>query len=334
MSAAVPPVYLHSENQLVVNSEPVIQVDNLRKTYREGVFKRRKVHALQSVSLQVPRGEIYGLLGPNGAGKTTLIKILLGIVKKTEGDASVLGQRAGELAARRRIGYLPENHRIPRHLTGRSALQFYGSLNGLSSTEIRQRSPELLSRVGLIGRERDRVSGYSKGMLQRLGLAQAMLHRPDLIILDEPTDGVDPVGRKDIREVLRELADGGTSIFLNSHLLQEIELVCESVAILTKGAVRKTGSVRDLTAAIAESPIVFRIATTRPAAEQCFTGVSVSRVDDTAEGVLDVHANIPEQSEIDRLIDEIRRREISLLSMKRRDLTLEEAFLKIVKESD
>ena len=318
----------------MVMAESVIQVHDLRKVYRSGLLKRRTVNALEGVSLDVPQGQIYGLLGPNGAGKTTLIKVLLGIVRKTSGDARVLGYAAGEIAARRKVGYLPENHRIPRHLTGSTALEYYGCLSGLSAAEVKRRAPELLDRVGLTGRERDRVSGYSKGMQQRLGLAQAMLHRPDLIILDEPTDGVDPVGRKQIREVLRSLADEGASIFLNSHLLQEIELICDRVAILSHGSVRRTGSVNELTSAIADSPMVFRIATDRTTAEDCFELSTVSKVEDVVEGVLDVHARLPEQHQVDSVVDVLRSRGVSLLSMKRRDLTLEEAFLQIVRESD
>jgi len=169
-------------------------------------------------------------------------------------------------------------------------------------------------------------------MQQRLGLAQAMLHQPDLIILDEPTDGVDPVGRKEIRDVLRGLADSGTSIFLNSHLLQEIELICESVAILTSGSVRQTGSVKELTEAIGESPMLFRVATDRSTAESCFEGVNVSKVEDTAAGVLDIHAVVPEQAQVDHVVDRLRRDGISLISMNRRDFTLEEAFLRIVED--
>ncbi len=318
----------------MVTTEPVIQVQNLTKTYREGILRRRTVKALDGVTLEVPRGRIYGLLGPNGAGKTTLIKILLGIARKSSGDARVLGASAGDVTSRQRIGYLPENHRIPRHLTGNTALEFYGCLSGLPLAEVRRRSPELLDQVGLLGRERDRVSGYSKGMQQRLGLAQAMLHSPELIILDEPTDGVDPVGRKQIREVLKRLADNGTSIFLNSHLLQEIELVCESVAILTKGAVRKTGSVQELTAAIADSPMVFRIATDCATAKKCFAEAVGFSCADVAEGVVDVSVETPQQVDVDRCVDALRSNGVSLLSMKRRDLTLEEAFLEIVRESE
>ena len=218
-----------------LSAELVIETANVSKSYRRGFWGKNSFTALNDVSLQVPRGEIYGLLGPNGAGKTTLIKILLGIIRKSAGNATVLGHAAGSMEARRRIGYLPENHRIPRHLTALTALEYYGSLSGMSMSAIRAERMKLLEVVGLRGRERERVSGYSKGMLQRLGLAQAMLHRPDLIVLDEPTDGVDPVGRREIRDVLKQLADQGHSIFLNSHLLQEIELICSSVAILNHG---------------------------------------------------------------------------------------------------
>jgi len=316
-----------------VPTEPVIQVKDLEKTYRSGVFRRRTLHALQKVTLEVPQGEIYGLLGPNGAGKTTLIKVLLGIVRKSAGDATVLGRRAGDVEARRKIGYLPENHRIPRHLTGSTALEYYGCLSGLSVAEVHRRAPELLDVVGLKGREKDRVSGYSKGMQQRLGLAQAMLHKPKLIILDEPTDGVDPVGRKEIREVLRRLAADGATVFLNSHLLQAIELICENVAILTNGQVRKTGSVKELTQALEESPLIFRVAANEATVRAGIDSEIIQAVHDVGDGVVQFDAGSGDQATVDRTVDALRRADISILSMRRRDLTLEEAFLEIVKES-
>ena len=316
----------------MVSTAPVIHVKDLQKTFRSGVFRRRTLHALQKVTLEVPQGRIYGLLGPNGAGKTTLIKVLLGIVRKSAGDATVLGLRAGHVAARRKIGYLPENHRIPRHLTGSTALEYYGCLSGLSIAEVHRRAPALLDVVGLNGREKDRVNGYSKGMQQRLGLAQAMLHKPELIILDEPTDGVDPVGRKEIREVLRRLASEGATIFLNSHLLQEIELICESVAILTNGQVRKTGSVKELTEAVEESPLIFRVMGDEVTVRECFGSQTVNAFHNIGEGVVQVDAALGNQAAVDRTVDSLRRANISILSMRRRDLTLEEAFLEIVKE--
>ena len=174
--------------------------------------------------------------GAHGAGKTTLIKVLLGVVRRSAGQASLLGHPAGDRRGRIHVGYLPENHRIPRHHTGNSALSYYGSLSGLSLKEIRRRRPALLETVGLAKWGDSSVKKYSKGMLQRLGLAQAMLHEPDLLILDEPTDGVDPLGRSELRRVAAAESAGKT-VFLNSHLLQEVELVCDRVAILNHGEV-------------------------------------------------------------------------------------------------
>ncbi|MDX1961868.1 MAG: ABC transporter ATP-binding protein [Pirellulales bacterium] len=226
----------------------VISVSRLTKTFVSGWWKPRLVPALGGVTLSVSRGEIFGLLGPNGAGKTTLIKVLLGIVRKTAGQAEILALPAGSLAARRRIGYLPENNRIPRHHTAATALEYYGGLSGLSPRQVKERQPALLDLVGL-GRWADTpVRQFSKGMQQRLGLAQAILHDPELVILDEPTDGVDPVGRAELRDVLLRLKQAGKTIFLNSHHLQEMELVCDQVAIMNKGEVVRQGRLAELTA--------------------------------------------------------------------------------------
>ncbi len=313
-----------------LNTDFVIQTSDVSKIYRSGLFGRKKFHALKGVSLNVPRGKIYGLLGPNGAGKTTLIKILLGIVRKTGGSASVLGMVAGSRAARRQIGFLPENHRIPRHLTANTALEYYGSLSGLSMSEIRKRRPELLDAVGLRGRENDRVAGYSKGMLQRLGLAQSMIHKPQLIVLDEPTDGVDPVGRREIREVLQRLASEGHSVFLNSHLLQEIELVCDSVAILNHGQCLLTGTVKELKAALKDSTVFLQVrgqeAAVRKAASP-FVGAVIRTA--TADA-FEVEVAIPSQQELDRLIDTLRADNVSIWQIARREKTLEEVFMNIV----
>lgn len=312
------------------NSDFVIHTTDVSKTYRSGFFGRKSFQALKGVSLQVPRGTIYGLLGPNGAGKTTLIKILLGIVRKTGGNATVLGHAAGSRAARREVGYLPENHRIPRHLTANTALEYYGALSGLSISEIRQQRPSLLESVGLRGREKDRVSGYSKGMLQRLGLAQAMIHKPQLIVLDEPTDGVDPVGRREIREILQRLAADGHSIFLNSHLLQEIELVCDSVAILNRGQCLLTGTVKDLKAALKDSAVLLQLRGAESAVRNAtghLAGVTMRTV--TADA-FEVEARISSQSELDQLIDQLRADKISIWQVTRREQTLEEVFMNIV----
>jgi ABC-2 type transport system ATP-binding protein len=206
-----------------------------------------KIEALRGVSLTVARGEVFGLLGQNGAGKTTLIKVLLGIAWKTDGDAMLLGSPIGDAAVRERVGYLPEDHRFPGHHSGWSLMDFYGKLMGLERRHRRRRSAELLELVGLTKRMYSKVSTYSKGMKQRLGVAQAILHDPDVIFLDEPTDGVDPVGRREIRAIMDRLRDDGKTVFLNSHLLGEVELICDRVAIMQRGEIIREGTVEALT---------------------------------------------------------------------------------------
>lgn len=206
-----------------------------------------KIQALNGVSLNVKEGEIYGLLGQNGAGKTTLIKIVLGIIRGWNGSVSLLGQPAGTASIRSRVGYLPEDHRFPDYHTGYSLLDFYGQLLGMSSTHRSLRIPQMLESVGIADRMHYKIRSYSKGMKQRLGIAQALMHEPDVIFLDEPTDGVDPVGRRDIREMLQSLKKRGVTVFINSHLLGEVELICDRVAIMRKGTLIREGSVTALT---------------------------------------------------------------------------------------
>ena len=315
------------------SADLVIQVTDLCKTYRDGLFRKRKIEALKGVSLEVGSGQIFGLLGPNGAGKTTLIKVLLGIVHKTSGEAMLLGQPAGHKSGRRRVGYLPEGHRIPRHLTGNTALEYYGSLSGLSVAETRRRRGDLLKTVGLSDWGRTNVTKYSKGMLQRLGLAQAMLHEPDVLVLDEPTDGVDPVGRSEIRDVLNRLKSQGKTIFLNSHLLQEIELVCDQVAILFEGEVLKVGPVTELTNLAGDTDTLEATLELEGDAET-ITGVvpeQATSCDRIGENRFRVTIPSPDQEDIDGLIDTVREHGLSIVSINRQKLTLEEAFLRLVR---
>ena len=314
-------------------ADPVIQVTDLRKTYRDGLFRKRKIEALKGVSLQVGSGQIFGLLGPNGAGKTTLIKVLLGIVHKTSGEARLLGEPAGHKSGRRRVGYLPEGHRIPRHLTGDTALEYYGSLSGLPVAETRRRRGDLLETVGLADWGRTNVTKYSKGMLQRLGLAQAMLHEPDVLILDEPTDGVEPVGRSEISDVLNTLKSQGKTIFLNSHLLQEIELVCDRVAILFEGEVLKVGPVTELTNLAGDTETLEATLELEGDAET-ITGVvpeQATSCDRIGENRFRVTIPSLDQAHIDELVDTIRQQGLSIISINRQKLTLEEAFLRLVR---
>jgi ABC-2 type transport system ATP-binding protein len=223
-------------------SEWVIDLEHVSKTYAGGV------QALRGIEMKVRRGEIFGLLGPNGAGKSTLVKILLTIIRPTQARGTLLGHPVGHKPTLARIGYLPEHHRFPGYLTGAQILDFYGAMSGVPRADRRRRAAELLDLVGMTAWATRRVRGYSKGMRQRIGIAQALVSNPDLVVLDEPTDGVDPVGRREIRTMLATLRERGNTIFLNSHLLSELEMVCDRVAILVKGKVFSQGTIADLTA--------------------------------------------------------------------------------------
>ncbi|MBS0266638.1 MAG: ABC transporter ATP-binding protein [Planctomycetes bacterium] len=315
------------------NNAPVIEVEGLRKTYKSGFFRSRRVDALRSVSLTVERGTIFGLLGPNGAGKTTLIKVLLGIIRKTSGRAMLLGYEAGDRHGRMKVGYLPEHHRIPRHLTADTALEYYGALSGMSLRDIRSRRPEMLRIVGLEKWGKTLVRQFSKGMQQRLGLAQAMLHDPDLLVLDEPTDGVDPEGRSEMRATLRNLKDTGKSVFINSHLLQEIELVCDRVAILVKGEVRREGPVQEITQR-RDAGLALTLHGTETHIRGALSAWRVTTWTQIADGQFRAVVSVRDQSEVDRCVDGLRQARISLAEMVRQRDTLEEAFLEIVRKRD
>ncbi len=222
-----------------------IVVEALSKTYRTRGLRRGAVQALSGVDLRVAPGEVFGLLGPNGAGKTTLVKVLLGIARPTEGAAYVFGRSPRDPASRLQVGYLPEGHRFPDFLTARQLLAAYGRLAALAPAEIRRRIPDVAERLDMGAWLDVRLRKFSKGMLQRIGLAQALLARPRLLLLDEPTDGVDPIGRQEIRALISGLSREGATIFLNSHLLSEVEQLCGRVAMLHKGRLVYTGGVMD-----------------------------------------------------------------------------------------
>jgi len=218
-----------------------VDLIDVRKTYG------KSVQALRGVNIQVGSGEIFGLLGPNGAGKSTLVKIMTTVVRPTHALGTLLGRPLGHRGKLARIGYLPEDHRFPPYLTGAQVLDYYAALARVPRAQRKTRAKELLDRVWLTQWAHTRVDQYSKGMLQRLGIAQALMNDPDLIVLDEPTDGLDPVGRRDVRELLLELRDRRKTVFLNSHLLSELEMVCDRVAILVEGNVARQGTLAELT---------------------------------------------------------------------------------------
>jgi len=226
-------------------SDPILEVQELAKTYRVG-FLRRKVAAVRGVTFSVPRGAVFGLLGPNGAGKTTTIKMLMGLVAPGAGSFRILGRSGRRAAAREDVGFLPENPYFHEYLTPRELLEFYGQLCGLDRATIGRRRNRLIEQVGLQDAARRQLRKFSKGMLQRIGLAQALIGKPQLLILDEPMSGLDPIGRKLIADMLVELNEGGTTIVFASHILSDVERLCDRVVILNGGLKVAEGTLEDL----------------------------------------------------------------------------------------
>ncbi len=222
-------------SQIVRFAEFAIRTRSLRKVFNGKV-------AVRSLTLDVPRGEVFGFLGPNGAGKSTSVKMLLGLVFPTSGDAEILGHPAGDVKTRSKVGFLPEHFRFYDWLTSVELLQLHGRLYGMTHAALRQRIPVLLDLVGLTPHRDKRLRDFSKGMLQRIGLAQALLNEPDLILLDEPTSGLDPIGRRLVRDIIKAQRDRGATVLLNSHLLGEVEITCDRVAFLKNGEVVETRS--------------------------------------------------------------------------------------------
>ncbi len=226
-------------------SDVAVRVEGLRKSYRSG-FWRRRAETLRGISFSVPRGRTVGYLGANGAGKTTTLKILVGLLEADAGTAEVLGMSVADPSCRRRVGFLPENPYFYEHLTAREALRFYGGLSRMEPSAVEARAMPLLEKVGLAEAADRRLSEYSKGMRQRLGVAQALLHDPELLILDEPMSGLDPFGRLLVKDLMLEERARGKTIFFSSHILADVEEVCDFAVIIAAGTVTASGSVQDL----------------------------------------------------------------------------------------
>lgn len=226
-------------------STPAISIQNLTKIYPIP-FKKDKVTAVKDLSLTVEPGQVYGLLGPNGSGKSTTMKIVLGLVSPTSGRTEIFGRDSTTVESREDVGFLPENPYFYKYLTGEETLHFYGKLCGLSRGKIRARSKELLNLVGLENAADRRLGGYSKGMLQRIGLAQAMIQEPRLLVLDEPTAGVDPAGSREIRDLILDFKQRGITVLLCSHLLEQVQEICDRVGILNHGELIREGTLEEL----------------------------------------------------------------------------------------
>lgn len=299
---------------------PAIEVRSLRKVYRTTVTRGR-ITALDGIDLAVHPGELFGLLGPNGAGKTTTVKILLGLTRATEGEAFISGLSVSDPESRRSVGYLPEGHKIPNYLTARQALSIFGRMSGLDSATIRRRSIELLETLRIAQWIDVRVKKFSKGMTQRLGLAIALIHSPKVLLLDEPTDGVDPVGRREIRDLLREQAkNDGTAILINSHLLTEMEMTCDRVAVLRSGKVVAQGTVEALTRQTAKYKV-----TATAFDDALLTQFGATRVNGHVE------LPIADLQQLNAFVDQIRARGGLVSELAPLRSTLEDVFVDLVR---
>jgi len=239
---------------LPVSPNAVAQFENVCKSYRSGLFKTRRIEALAGVSFTVRPGEVFALLGPNRAGKTTLIKVLLSLCRPTAGSAFRLGAPVGQRSTLARIGYMHENQAFPRYLTASELLGYYGALTQMDERVVKRRSGELLERVGLADRSTEPIAQFSKGMTQRLALAQALLNEPDLLVMDEPAEGLDLEGRQVLRAVMAEQRDRQRTVLLVSHVLSEVEQMCDRAAVLVRGKLAYLGSLSELRRGQDEAP--------------------------------------------------------------------------------
>lgn len=306
----------------------VIEINSITKHFKGKKFSSEKIKALEKVSFNVESGEIFGLLGPNGAGKTTLVKILLGITFATDGSAKIFDKPVTNVNVKKKIGYLPENHKFPNYLTGEQVIDYFGRLSGMTKSDLDKTTYKYLKIVGMDQWGTTKIKKYSKGMMQRLGLAQAMISNPDLIFLDEPTDGVDPIGRKEIRDVLLDLKSQGKTIFLNSHLLSEIELICDKVAILDKGELIKVGRVEDLTNT--SNKYIF---STGDLSEEIMNKI-LTEYKGTLHGINEFECSINNIKEVNEIIDYLRSSNILIHGFTKEKNSLESMFINLIERKN
>ncbi len=298
-----------------------VETTQLTKYYSNG-----KVRALEDLSLRVDPGKIFSLLGPNGAGKTTLIKLLLGICIPTRGTASLLSHDIGDVSIHSKVGYLTENQRFPDFLNARQVLYYFGRMSGVGTTELTSRIPTLLQQVKLADWENYKLRKYSKGMLQRLGIAQAMINNPDLLFLDEPTDGIDPVGRREIRDILISLRNQGKTIFLNSHLLSEVERVSDEIAILKQGKLIRKGDLQDIISV--KDTYHIKLQDSSQELEQICGELNIPLRPQDDLFVI----SVTDTAHLNRFIDSLRSRKINIQALIPYKMSLEDYFIEVLDE--
>lgn len=305
-----------------------IETKKISKVFSRPLGKNH-IHALDEISLLIEQGTFFGLLGPNGAGKTTIIKILLGITKPTSGRAMLLNQDISNYKLKKKVGYLPENHRFPEYLTGEQVLNFFGGFSDIPHKEMKKRIDYLLDLTKMQNRRKNKIKTYSKGMMQRIGIAQALVNDPDLIFLDEPTDGVDPIGRKEIRDMLLELKNQGKTIFLNSHLLSEVELIADDVAIIDKGIIVKRGTVKELTETKQEFKISFSGVITNDIFENVCIAESIKNI--TPSNFI---IKVEDDLKLNAIIDTLRSNQIYIKAIEPIKNSLEDSFIHLINENN
>ena len=302
----------------------VIETHKLTKVY-EAAFKGQDVQALKDLNLTIYSGEIFGYLGPNGSGKTTTIKLLLGLIFPTSGTIEILGTRdIGSAAVRRKIGYLPEGAYYPDFLKGEEVLRFYGQLYGLGGQDLKKRIDRVLETVRMTYARKRMIRGYSKGMRQRIGLAQALLSDPQILILDEPTTGLDPIARKEIRDILAALRDQGKSLLISSHELLEVELISNCVGILSNGVLQTAGTIDDL---LTNRDVIIRVTGVSPGGLEKVNAVGVV-VEDAIEGKAALR--VPDNISVYKALEVCQAENMTLVSIAPRRETLEELFVRVV----
>ena len=307
--------------------ETVINIENLTKDYEVGFWRKKKVRALDDLSLTVERAEIFGFLGANGAGKTTTIKLLMRLMFPTSGAARILGADISDVKMHNRIGYCPENPYFYDYLTARELLNYFAELFGIGSAERKTRVADLLRRVGLDEKSWDKqLRKFSKGMLQRVGLAQALINQPEIVFLDEPMSGLDPVGRREIRELIADLRSNGTTVFMSTHILSDIEALCDRVAILRGGKLAAVGRLDELLSQSGEEQ-VFEVNLTNVSANAIqselvnLSNITVSAVTNGAR------VQIRDEKQVDKILQAARAHNGKLVSVQPVRQSLEELFV-------
>jgi ABC-2 type transport system ATP-binding protein len=309
----------------VTAGSEIVRVNGLVKDFRPGFGLRRK-RVLHGISFGVRQGEIFGFIGPNGAGKTTTLKVLMGLIRPSAGEASILGHDVRETAFRRHVGFLPENPWFYDFLTGREFLRFYARVSGVARGAREARIAELLAKVGLADAADQRLRTYSKGMLQRVGIAQALVHDPDVVFLDEPMSGLDPIGRKEIRDLILRLHAEGKTVFMNTHILSDVEMLCHRVAIIVRGRIRYEGSIDEfLDAGERESDVVLAGLAPELAAELEELGARLRGLGDRTE------VRVPEKR-VAEVLSRALRAGAQVISVAPHRASLETIFLSAVEE--